>query len=50
MEILVNEPYSDGPGAGENKAGQFTHKVRHYFKGLNGGKLEETMWLCANDL
>ena len=28
MEILVNEPYKDGPGAGGSNSGQFTHKVR----------------------
>ena len=28
VEILVNEPYTDGPGAGGSNSGQFTHKVR----------------------
>ena len=27
VEILVNEPYSDGPGAGGQQSGQYTHKV-----------------------
>ena len=27
VEILVNEPYTDGPGAGGNQTGQYTHKV-----------------------
>ena len=27
VEILVNEPYTDGPGSGDKKSGQYTHKV-----------------------
>ena len=27
VEILVNEPYTDGPGAAGQNSGQFTHKV-----------------------
>lgn len=34
MEILVNEPYTDGPGP-EGK-GQYTHKVYHVGSHLPG--------------
>ena len=29
VEILVNEPYTDGPGAAGQNSGQFTHKVNY---------------------
>ena len=36
VEILVNEPYSDGPGAGGSNTGQYTHKVYHIGSHLPG--------------
>ena len=36
VEILVNEPYSEGPGAGGSNTGQYTHKVYHIGSHLPG--------------
>lgn len=38
VEILVNEPYTDGPGG----AGQYTHKIFHVGSHLPGN-LEESL-------
>ena len=40
MEILKNEPYSNGPGG----SGQYTHKLYHIAKHMPGIEYGSSYW------